>query len=94
MIDQLSSRSTLQHHLARRRTQAGLCTEFALLNSGGSVNTQLAWLGQNLVGFLAASEAYSINPACDRKSAMTCVFGFHLLCPPVHTASPSSITGK
>ncbi len=37
--------------------------------SGGAVNTQLAWLGQNLVSFLAASEAYSINPAGDRKSA-------------------------
>ena len=33
------------------------------------MNTQLAWLGQNLVSFLAASEAYSINPAGDRKSA-------------------------
>ena len=37
--------------------------------AGGAVNTQLAWLGQNLVSFLAASEAYSINPAGDRKSA-------------------------
>jgi len=49
------------------------------------VNTQLAWLGQNLVSFLAASEAYGINPAGDRKSAsqmcpslrMTACCGFH-----------------
>ena len=40
-----------------------------LCATGGAVNTQLAWLGQNLVSFLAASEAYSINPAGDRKSA-------------------------